>query len=281
MAVIFCAEKAEQRTGTGNSDGTRSYTRLFWVVTNSAADGPQTVGLSGFVPQVYDVYIAGNDIDIGARVQSVTPIQPTMDATYWEVRVEYSSQAASEIQNPLARPTDISWGFQVYQRPVIKDINNKLIVNAAKQLFDPLPEIDDCRPTLTFTKNLASFDASLAYTYVNSINATPWYSGAAQTWKCMNIASSQQQENGIFYWPTTFEFQYHSETWKLVVANYGRSYLAAGFLIEGKDNNGNPVSDPFPLDSSGGILLSPTANNINYLQFDVYQQQEFNNLSLP
>lgn len=281
MAVVFCAEKAEQRTGTGNSDGSRTYTRLFWAVTNSASDGPQSVASSGFLPLPFDVYIAGNDVDTGARVQSVTPLQPTMDGTYWEVRVEYSSQAVQEIQNPLARPTDIAWGFQVYQKAIIKDINGNAIVNKANQLFDPVPEIDDARPTLTFTKNLPSFDPSLAFTYVNSINQTLWYGGAAQTWKCMNIASSQQIENGIYYWPTTFEFQYHYETWKLSIANYGRMQLVSGKLRDCLDDQNQPVADPVPLDSSGAQITSPTLTNIVVLSFDVYRQQEFNNLSLP
>jgi len=233
------------------------------------------------VPQVYDVYIAGNDIDVGARVASVTPLQPTMDPTYWEVRVEYSSLTISVIENPLARPTDIAWGFQNYQKPVIKDINGNPIVNKANQLFDPVPEIDDCRPTLTFTKNLPAFDATLAYTYVNAINLSPWYGGASQTWKCMNISSSQQQENGIFFYPTSFEFQFHFETWKLFIANYGHMQLVGGKLRDCLDDQGQPVADPVPLDNSGAQITSPTASNIVVLSFDVYRQQEFNALSLP
>lgn len=283
MSVIFAAERADQRTGTGNSDGSRSYTRLFWVVTNDHNDGPLTIGNSGFVPAVFDVYIAGNDIDVGARVERVTPLQPTNDPYYWEVRVEYSSQAIQEIQNPLARPTDIQWGFQIYQKPIIKDINGNGIVNKANQLFDPVPEIDDCRPTLTFTKNLATFDYNLAYTYVNSINATAWYNGAAQTWKCMNISSSQQIENGIYFYPTSFEFQYHYETWKLYILNFGRMQLVGGKLRDCLDDQGQPVSEPVPLDSNGAQITSPTLTSItsNILSFDVYRQQEFNNLALP
>lgn len=285
MAVIFAAEKAEQRTATGNSDGSRTYTRLFWVVTDSAADGPQSVAGSGFVPFPFDVYIAGNDIDIGARAQSVTPLQPTMDPTYWEVRVEYSSQAIQEIQNPLARPTDIAWGFQVYQKAIIKDINGNPIVNKANKQFDPVPEIDDCRPTLTFTKNLATFDPSLAYSYVNSINATAWYGGASQTWKCMNIASSQQIENGVYFYPTTFEFQYHYETWKLFILNAGIDQLSGGkhepCTYQTGPFSGQPVTEPVPLDNNGAQITSPTFSNMVILSFDVYRQQEFNNLSLP
>lgn len=283
MSVTFVGEKADQRQGTGNSDGSRSYVRIFIVVTNDKGDGPLTIGNSGFVPAVFDIYVAGNDVDAGARVQTVTPLQPTNDPYYWEVRVEYSSLAVQEIQNPLARPTDIAWGFQVYQKAIIKDIYGNALVNKANQLFDPVPEIDDARPTLTFTKNLAAFDPALAYTYVNSINLSAWYGGAAQTWKCMNIASSQQIENGIYFFPTTFEFQYHWETWKLVIANFGRMQLVSGKLRDCVDDQNQPVADPVPLDSNGAQITSPTVTSItsNLLSFDVYRQQEFNNLSLP
>lgn len=289
MSIVSVNEKAGRRHRL-NEDGEAEYTRVFSVVTSSAADGAKTVRTATGIPRRGDVYQLDGEVDFSATAKEIEPQQDTDNPRKWEVRVEYgplTSEAGGGTTetNPLLRPADISWGFTPYTRVAFRDINNKGILNSAGLYFDPPAEVDDSRPVLSISRNEAGFNPALAIEYQDSINSDSFFGASARQVKLAGISSTRQFENNVIFWRTNYEFHFRREGWKLALLDQGR-YDNLGVPIMEKDADGtliqgSHVADPVPLNGLGQRKENPSPTNVVYLEFDVYKERSFSALNLP
>jgi len=276
MAIVSVQEITGAQAAL-NEKFERTYTRKFRVITDSALVGAAAVG-NAVPPVIGSSYLTATESDLGAFCNSIQPVQDSDNPRVWEVTVEYGPQEPGD-ENPLNRPLEISWSFAQFTRVCDRDINGHALLNSAGDFFDPPPEIDDSRPVLTIVRNEASFDPAQAIDYQDAVNSDSFLGFAAGTAKVMGISSSLQFESNIFFWKTSYEFQFRRDGWKLSVLDQGR-YKTNHKPIPEKDSGGNDmvgthVSDPVPLDGSGNPLTNPTPSTAVFREFDVYKQRAF------
>lgn len=91
----------------------------------------------------------------------------------YEVPVEYSTPTGSGVlitDDPLNRPPEITWSFDVVERAVEKDRDDNDIVNSAGDPFDPPITDEEYRLTCTIERNVSFFDPATAYNLINTVN---------------------------------------------------------------------------------------------------------------
>ena len=286
----------EGRNGDIDNKGTRTYTRVFRVVTDSNLDGPREVRQATGIPRVNDPYIVSTEQDLGATVTSVKPSQQSEHPRVWLVSVEYSTDTGTSSQqeaeeDPLDRPAVIEWTFARFQIPAEFDTDGGAILNSAKERFDPPPMIDDSRPVLRITKNQSSFDPALAVSFQDAVNSDAFFGGNPGQVKVMAISSRNAFDAGTQFFEVQYEFMMRREGWALRVLDQGFKELIGGEQIHMSEPimdaapTPNPkgtvkITSPALLDGSGRKLDPPTATP-HFLDYDVYQTKTFATLNLP
>lgn len=290
MSATLLGEIIERRQSTarvltspqGNTRTAREYLRYFRVRTTSKLDGPATVGGATGLPELYDSYETDTESDDTASVISIEPREE--DKCIWTVEVRYSTETGDEAKsadNPLSRPTEISFSSQKYTRPLVRawgtgkitTINvegeeqlystsalTTAVINSAGEAFDPPIEMDDSRPTLTFTRNEGGFDTLLPATYQDAVNSDSFFGYNPLTVKCSRISAVSTFESGFSYWKVTYEFEINFNTWRFMPLDQGTRYKDANGKVQNAfDRNGAPVSKPILLNGAGRPLVELNA----------------------
>jgi hypothetical protein len=132
------------------------------------------------------------------------------------------------------------------------------IANSAGFPFDPLPEIDDSRLTLTISRNEKDYDPRIAFTYGDKLNADPFFDFAPYTAKMRPPVARRFFEDGEFWWRVTYKIEFRTEEpfWEIELLDAGYHALAGLEDVPYRipDRDGNPVNEPWPLDGAGGQL---------------------------
>lgn len=279
--------------GNVNEKGVNEYTRVFQVITTAPTVGAVAVRMATGIPRRYDAYATATETDNSSLATRIATQQDDENPLIWEVTVDYGSPSTDQDQsgatepNPVLRPAVLAWSFQKFQRAVWKDKDNKGILNSAKEFFDPPPEMDDSRPILTITRNQLTYNTAIAIDYQDAVNSDSFLGFAAGKVKVAGISAQSQVEGRYVFWSVTYEFEFRREGWKLSILDQGRNKRVGANLtpILQKDASGNAinvaVSDPVPLDGSGGELSNPTPSTAKFLDFDVYKTMPFAALHLP
>lgn len=298
MSVVRSELMLNARSGSSDDKFQRSYVAKWLVTTNNKLDGPQVVyaGASSAspdpVPAKYATYAVGNDVDANAYHLDNT-VEPYNAGSefQWVVTVNFGPAPKGEPpgernENPMARPPrySIEWGN--YSRPFVKDIDGNLVVNAAKQAFDPPPIEEDARPILVAKKNFATFSevVSLMIAYKNATNSDNFYGAAEREAKIESItAGDQQHENGYSYYEATIRVMFNEPGEK-----FERSFVNQGYkhfenasqttLLIAKDSKGVPVNEPILLATNGTRLDDGVDGNT--LEFKNCREVAFEGLGI-
>lgn len=289
MAIYQITEVKQQQRGEWNADASRSYTRILQCLSNDANDDASTVlaavcahlGITPGVPIIV-VWQVGNGIDTFAYLKKINVLQETNhrgEYKNWIARLDYDSQLDQMPDNPLLRPTVVTGGFQMYQKPVEKDFFGKPILNTANQKLEGI-EIDDARPHVTMVRNEVTYDWTLAQQYVNRVNSSPFYGAGIGQVKCANIGGQgPNTENNVTYYTVTYEFQFRQEGWQPSYQNRGRKNKDGTPCT---DQNGNEMDEPAYLDANGKQLAWPVDSNaVTFVTPTAYGTVDFNILALP
>ena len=184
----------------GGETGTIDYHVRLAVWTNDRNDGPFTIR-SALGLHVGDVYATGNEIDIFARLKSISEKQvSSSDFYHWDVELTYTSGEIYE--SPLSEPIKESISWDGVTRTTRTFANGNAIVNTAGSLIgDDGVEYIDNTPTITYTLNQANFPIVLAQAVRNSTNLYPWKGFAAKTVKISSMSSERLYDKriGIYY----------------------------------------------------------------------------------
>lgn len=302
MAVVTVGERRQERGGGEGKDGSRQYTRVFCVTTNSYADGAQTVLAAAGIPRIGDSYALGSEVDSDAKVVSRIPKQ--IGPLAWEVEVEYDSKTddKEDKQNPennnSQNPEDwfekVSVTFETSQEPVTGEAGQDYggamwtmgVVASNGEPFDPPAMRDVSRPVLTFEIYRRTFDIPQALEYVNAVNADVFWGADPRTMRITQYSSSGLAVRTIgdvkvFYWPITIEMKYRRETWDLSLLDCGTFYVRAadGQRVAFLTDDGQPR---IGLLNGAGDKLADEVNGVPQFRTQrVYFEKPFAALGLP
>lgn len=297
MAIILVQEALHTPRETAvNDQRERTYTRAFNVFSTTTVERPDVVRLASGIPRVWDPYVDSSGIvDPFSWCRDVRVRQDGVDPTTWRVTCSYSNKVErpdiNQQENPLLRPAEISWDSTHVMIPLERDSGGDAITNSAGERFDPPPEIEDYRLTLTIVKNQPLFDARLILRYQGRVNSHPWYGLDAGTVRCTKIAGSRKFENGKLYWQNTYAFEIKEpkeyetslDCWAFKLLDRGfftldESSSPAVLRVALDPTSLRPYSAPILLDGAGQRL--PNGDPPVFISWFGYQEADFNLLGL-
>jgi hypothetical protein len=203
----------------------------------------------------------------------------------WTVTAEYSTERELA-ETPTSDPAEITWGSEQFQKAAITNYAGQAIVNSAGDPFDPPIMIDDSRPYVTVSKNLATVP-TWVMTYQDAVNSASFVvdgitvgTGLA---KMQNISvSPRQSRNGTSFRTVTFTIHLQKQGWLSKVLDAGFREVAYGGELQNIRNPGDEElpAAPVPLDGAGMALTDPSPANAVYRYDTVYETKDFSALPL-
>lgn len=185
--------------------------------------------------------------------------------------------------NPLSRPADISWGFDVIEKVAEKDRDDNDIQNSAGDKFDPPVTKYEYRLLCTIRQNFSSLAPIAFYNYIDTVNsATVTIAGITATAGRALITDYSAEaiyEGTYSYVQRTIQIAF-APTHAVEVADMGYYYIDASDSSKRKrfvDDEGKPDTEPHWL-TSGGDDGGTTAR---YLVWDINEESNFGSLGLP
>lgn len=258
----------------------RNYTEVYRVETSTNTDGPYIVGSAGGLPLLGDPHFE----DTSATCRKIAPKREGENKLTWLVQCDYSTETPEpeeEEENPLLKPVIRNKRSNQVEEPMVEDLEGNMVLNSA-----------GCQPTspvlvkrsygiYQFTKNYATFNDQLADAIEDSVNSAVFLGKAAGTVRCNSIDAEEVYEGNFHYWKLTFEFEYNPHGWQPKFLNDGLHEISGGELVRILDDNGEPVTEPVPLDLSGArIPASSLPGAAITKEYTGYEEYNFNLLGL-
>jgi hypothetical protein len=267
--------------------GRRSRERLYRVVCSDATDGLDVAATASGLPAVGSAYpnllmvansVSGSVVD-GSR-------------TVFEFVVSYSNEVSNEdrrrnpTDNPDLEPASFQWDSGDVAVPLEKDLDNKPVLNAAGQQFDPPVMVSRSRPSLIITRNESTWDGSKALEYVDTVNSSSFYGADKGTVRCVRIQANSSYRKGVSFFVIRYEFSYKSDGWQpepLNAGYYERNTDRAGnFKLQRIQVDGQDTVVPQLLNKDGKAFTDDEKRRPSftpvYLKYKGYPIKDFNQL---
>ena len=284
MAVVGSAkEQWESRKGK-YSGGIWTYTRSWLIQTDSKNDREGTVAGASGLPSYGDAHPSPvNDaayaIDIEYSALSETPLA-------WIATATYSSERNVHATDPTQDEVLTDWDTEIYQQPVLVDVNGDAVINSAGDYFiDPLPQQDSSRLMCKVQANVTTVPAWVLTSGNNAVNnaqieidGLTIAKGLAKTSR-LKVAQ-RKYRFGQKYYPISFEVHIRLEGWRLQPLDAGFRFRNSEGKLSDITNDGddNAPTTPVPLDGSGGILVDPTPSTAVFGDFTIYHERDLSAL---
>ena len=258
MAVVDIREGWRGVRAGGDAES-RSASRHWSIVTDSAADGP-----------VFSWPLTAGGVTIPAKgtphpddsgLSSSQPQVTKVSPTFFNVRVDYGNVPTYE--DPLTKPAEHSWSSVVSVEPTDVDALGDPILNAAGEPFDPPPTEGVRDPILTIVRNEAGFDPDTMLTYCDTVCLEPFWGASVGRTRMADIHADKVLADPS-YWRVRYEVQFRMRTaedcpdvwaWYRRMLNQGFRHLDDGGAVHAAvDADGQPVSQPVLLDGDGKLL---------------------------
>lgn len=294
MAVTKIIEDPLARSASFGRDGA-TFGRSFKVYTDARTDGPYIVAKAlGF--KIGDRYDTGSESYNTSFCSNVTPKCTALEGdsgAWWEVGVEFTpaDQEQQNPEDPTTEPPQVRFGFVTEEKIFTQDADGNAILNAAGDPFNPPVKLPVSYPTLTITRNEPTFDAAIACLYKDATNADPIF-GVDHGWAKLNNIQGERVwgseytnidgSKGRYYYKVSYELAFNPDGWKTKVLNAGLRELvddgAGGFKLQAIRVNGQPVTEPYPLDANGKRL--PQGADPVWIEIPNFKEIPFQPLAL-
>jgi hypothetical protein len=253
MGTLIC-EKHASRSFERDLQQRRRYTRVYLVNAAETSTENDVSGTSG-VPQIGDIYLY--DFQAQCSRKNATYV----DGNVWEVEVEFSTPDPGnggpdqQDPNPLNRPAEIDWGDNRITVVSEKDHNGDAYVNSAGDPFQNPPQTELFLPTLTHTRNEATFSAADQWFYLGTVNLDNFMGVGEGYARCVGYRGRRQYLAGFgYYWQVTRVFEFNENQWSpMKILDKGYRYLLDGSK-KLASTNGVFHDKEILLDGSGGKL---------------------------
>ncbi len=259
-------------------------------------------------------------IDTGSFLSRLTFEQETDDGKQWLCRFDYgpfdaqhevgTTDATSGASNPLEAYPEVSWSPTFVQTAYPQDINGLPFINTCGDPIEDPPKREECRQSLSFTRNEATYDEAYADTFRLKVNSDPFLGFAPGQARVKTISGKRVYGADYGnYWQVTYEFEFRKIILQVpgefdpitqqpgdpVSVTYGWEELVnnAGFRSKGTDGkitnilvNGQPISSPMALDANSvpintDVTLDSELPLPYYLVFQQYGAVMFADLNIP
>lgn len=264
MAVLSVKELHDKRN-SATEDGVTTHRRGWLVVCDDPADGTAVALVANGIPNEGDTYNGATLIRKEANPKDDSRTIFVVDGEYTDDPGEIEDMGVS----PLDRPAEISWDYEEATAEYSKDHTTptaKAVTNSAGEPFDPWPARDDGWLVITVTKNEATHDPAAADALKNTLNSAivtiDGKTYAAGTLKMSPIRAAKITErfNGadVNYYRKTYILKARAAGWNHVLLDVGFNEKVGNEWKPIKDQDGEPVRMPWPLDGAGVKKASPT-----------------------
>jgi hypothetical protein len=297
------------RGGNLNSQRERNYTRRLKVCVSDPTVGMEVIRLLPGVPRLWDVYATqAGTYDGGSFCQGIDFRQLAADPYTWDVTAQYTNKIQRPdlniVENPLLRAAEIEYDTVNIMVPLLEEPDGagsgeggarKPIQNSAKDYFDPPVEVEEYRLVINITRNLAIYDPLFHLGYFNTLNSDAFLGFPKGMVKCARIKAKRAYENGVYHWPTNYEFhvrlpnedvQKHENVWQAKVLDRGYHYLKqpGNKKTLCTDRYGRVCTSPRLLDGAGNMLPPKPGDDSTpkpeFLYFNVFRKKPFSALNL-
>lgn len=280
-------ETFDNRGGDYDDAAARNYTRIFRAQFDILYADQIDAMFSPGIPRRFDPWVGRSGrIDLGARAKNVHCQQDPADPFWWTITVEYSTRSrdpskqqggeGSDNNNPIYDPPHITWGSIHDKIPLDEDFNvpKRNIRTSAGEPFQPRPEVDRHRMSLTYVRNEAKYIAPEWLPYWDCVNSVAWKGWAARTVKLGHVTSVEEYRNYFAFWKVTYYFEFRLPDWDIHLLDQGTKTKAA---------DGRPVQviargvpgGIVDLDGDGGLLapaagVMPKAKTLTFKAHDSF-----------
>ncbi len=248
MAVTSCAlDRHPHATVDEINIGT--YTLRYIVQTNSTM-GPQQVTLGALsssphpLPSLWQTYSYSGDTDSLSYARDYDIDSDPKSLNLWYITVTFKPPESGEgsrtsgsapimsVTNPITREAVVWWDREVTTINVLKDVDNKAIVNKCKDLYPDTVEIERPRGVLVAEFNVATL-AEVVYAcrqFDGAVNSTPWTVGGstvpARAALCREVSASppQREPSGLVFFHLIFRIVFAEDgaTWDHPITEMGQ-----------------------------------------------------------
>lgn len=272
----------------GSYDGTsQSHVRSWEIVVNSKYDNSVTIGnalIGTSLPNLF--YTHPNNIFLTTRSLKIAQSKGLIwiaTATYSSAPLSQSERERAEESNPLDRTVKIAWAAAEYEKAMVKDKDEKAIVNSAGDYYDPVPSVPWERLSFSFRQNFTG-PQTWMIDYINSVNASDisilGISITAGNARFVQPSGSEEQEeNGVIYHETAWNIEADVQTWQLELLDEGLREKSGTDRIAIVDGTSTAVTSPALLDGSGAVLADPTLDNAVFNCHLVYTEKDYTTIS--
>lgn len=284
MTVTFLRTKQKLKFKAA-SDGSisRTYTLKYLAASDSITelsvlDCLSALGLQAGAPFAQDGNATLEDCEVD-RLDTVPP------HCAWDVTLTYSTQAKapqSDTQDPTQWRTKRSKRYRELPRSIIRDKNDKLIVNAAGDPPSGGVPITDYPWIFVYewNRNVPTSD-----TFHASINLAKFNNCDPFTLLCL-IHSEEVYEGAFHYWKETIEMHYDALGWKPKPVNAGLYQLKSGSKVPCRDDQNQPAAEPQPLHDGTfgavGLMVATVdrPDKCGFVTVDHYKTSDFTKIGV-
>jgi hypothetical protein len=282
MAIESVKLIEEESSLDVDSEYRRTYKESFLIKTTADGDYPPTIlkdsGNSPrpqLVPDLWTYYGEGGEFsgihtnfDTYSFLQSKTfnrYSSGTGDRRRWKCDCTWKpappggKKPKNSADNPFSWPIKYSLEWANYTRVLEFDIDGKPITNAAGDLFNPPPMVDDARMVLVGIRNVSGFNyaANLAGQYKDKVNSDIFHGYPPRTCKVESITTGNELESGtgVKYYSLTIRVQLRNPYSAFNSPTAGSAIFEERFVNQGrqvldkpKEQNGKLVRPSQDLD---------------------------------
>lgn len=281
-----------------------------WVNLSLSAE-VDVAGASGTLERVFDVRFSEGD---AAYLRPLMALEASGVPDFWDVLSDsypYWFVRRKEVRpgkgplnfqvsviyeyfdNPLGRLPIVTWRRQTVTEPIDRDAGGDPLTNSADEPFDPAVTEEFYDRILRVEINQANFNAEAVEPYVGAINNASWTPSSvgrsfdAYTARCLSIDGDPQRVGTIDFYRVIYEFAIRDDGilvgdtklgWRRRFQDIGFREKIGGEYRTIVDSEGNPLTQPVPLDGNGQ-RLSPSADPV-WRVFTTKKLKDFGDLPL-
>lgn len=292
-------EKMGLRSAKG-AQGSRTFSRVYQL---RSTDGRASEA------EAYEYVTVNEGLDIGAAHPDAAGAGTVIvgldiqdeadDGRQWNVAVEWSVPRTGSLSpNPLTRPPVIEWQVDAETERFLMDyaLTPKNVRNSAGETFDPLPERDKARLSLSYQRNeepeffKRTLFPLMAYEFVvnddwftiDGVEVPPYFAR-------LEIRRAPKViEGAIEYYAVEYFLKiragmsgYEDQGWRELYLDRGHYEIPPASPNSWRpirDEDGQIVQEPWPLDGSGGAKPNPDDPPAVLPPFIAYPEVDFSDL---